>query len=145
MIHVRRLKPYGQIGLWLIICALCVEFTLQMLDRTPVLSWVPKAVTGTGYLEDSRLRVAQTLEEYRQNRIGPHEHLAVLVGVSEVREGIQLSAMAEGLGPQWKLLGLGGAGFGFASIRQSASLALGSELRPDVAVLGFGLYHLIDY
>lgn len=144
-IHVQRLKPYGQIGLWLVVTALCVELALQALDRTPVLSWIPKAVTGTGYLEDSRLRVAQALEEYRQKRVASHEHLAVLVGVSEVREGIELSAMAQGLGPQWRLLGLGGAGFGLGSIRQYANLVLESELRPDLAVLGLGLYHLVDY
>jgi hypothetical protein len=144
-IDLRRLKPYCQVGVWLVVIALSVELTLQTLDRTPVLSWVPKAVTGTGYLEDSRLRVAQTLQHYRENRIGPHEHLAVVVGVSEVREGIELGAMAEALGPQWRLLGLGGAGFGLGSIRQYANLVLASELRPDVAVLGFGLYHLVDY
>ena len=145
LIHLRRLKPYGQVGVWLVVIALSVELTLQALDRTPVLSWVPKAVTGTGYLEDSRLRVAQTLQEYQENRIAPHEYLAVVLGVSEVREGIELSAMAEGLGPQWRLLGLGGAGFGLGSIRQYANLVLSSELRPDIVVLGLGLYHLVDY
>jgi len=144
MIQVSRLKPYFQIGLWLVVIALSVDFALKAMDGTPVLAWVPRAVTGTGYLEDSRLRVAQTLQEYREKRIKPHEYLAVIVGISEVREGIELSVIAQAIGPQWRFLGLGGAGFGIGSVQQYANLVFASELRPDIAVLGFGLHQLVD-
>ena len=29
LIHLRRLKPYGQVGVWLVVIALSVELTLQ--------------------------------------------------------------------------------------------------------------------
>lgn len=145
MILVRRLVPYCQIGVWLVVFALCIELTLRALDGTPLLAWVPRAVTGTGYLEDSRLRVAQTLQEYRGRRVEPHEYLAVVVGISEVREGVELTAVAQALGPQWRLLGLGGAGFGIGSVQKYANLLIESELRPDVVVLGVGFSQLVDH
>jgi hypothetical protein len=145
MIQLRRVIPYCQIGVWLAIIGLCLECALKMLDGTPALAWVPRAVTGTGYLEDSRLRVAQALDEYRGSRVATREYLAVLVGISEVREGVELSALAQGLGPRWRLLGLGGAGFGIGSVQKYANLLIESELRPDVVVLGMGFSQLVDY
>lgn len=145
MIQVQRLVPYLQIGVWLAVVALCIELALRALDGTPALSWVPRAVTGTGFLEDSRLRVAQTLREYREKRIAPQEFLAAIVGISEVREGIELRAMTQIIGPRWRLLGLGGAGSGMGSVQSYANLLLESDLRPDLVILGVGLPQLVDY
>lgn len=144
MIQLTRFKPYLQVGLWLMVGVIAVDAALTALAATPVLAWLPRTTTGTGFLQDSRERVARASEEYRQRAIAPGDHLGVLVGISNMREAAELSVVSEGAGPGWRWLGVAGAGFGMGSFVQYADLVLDSDLRPDVVVLGLGLHQLVD-
>jgi hypothetical protein len=144
MIYVTRLKPFCQIALWLGVLAMVLNATLTVLTGTPVLRWLPRTVAGTGYYEDSRHRVEKAVEEYRAGRITRENHLAAIVGISNVRQGIDLSVIAKSAGPRWRFLGLGGAGLGIYDVAPYADLIVSSDLRPDVVVLGIGLFQLVD-
>ena len=144
MYRLSRLTPHCQIVLWLGAFAVLVNAALTALSATPLLAWLPETTTGTGFLEDSRERVAEALDEYRLGRVPASDHLAVLVGISNLREAAELSVISEAVGPGWRFLGVAGAGSGMGSIREYARLVLESELRPDVVVLGLGLHQLVD-
>jgi hypothetical protein len=142
MFKLARLKPFGEVAGWMIVVGVAVNVALTALNATPALAWLPKTVTGTGFLEESRSRVTQAAEEYRTGRIPSHQRLATLVGISNMREAIDLSVLSKVVGEEWRFLGVAGAGFGMDAIREYADLVLSSDLRPDVAVLGFGLHQL---
>ena len=72
------------------------------------------------------------------------DHLGVLVGISNLREGAELGVIGPAMGPTWRVLGVCGAGFGMTDLIEYANLVFQSELRPDVAVIGFGLHQLVD-
>jgi hypothetical protein len=144
MYKLARLKPLCQVACWMILMSAAVNVTLTALDATPVLGWLPKTVTGTGFLEESRARVAQAVEEYRTGRIPANQQLATIVGISNVREGIDLGVLSSGVGEEWRFLGIAGSGFGMDDVGRYADLVLSSELRPDVVVVGFGLHQLAN-
>jgi hypothetical protein len=121
-----------------------VNLALTGLAATPVLGWVPERVTGTGFLEDSRTRVAGALEEYRRGRVRPDDHLGAFVGISNLREAVELRVVGEVMGPAWRLIGVAGAGFGIGDVDPYARQILMSELHPDVVVIGLGLHQLVD-
>jgi hypothetical protein len=144
MLKLARLKPFFQVGCCLVLVGLALNMALTALDRTPVLAWLPETVTGTGFLEESRTRVAQAVQEYRDGRVSRKQHLATIVGISNVREAIELSVLSKGVGDDWRFLGVGGAGFGMDDVGRYADLVLSSDLRPDATVVGFGLHQLAD-
>jgi hypothetical protein len=144
MAFVSRLKPYVQIGVCLSVATALVDLGLNGLSATPALGWLPKTVSGTGYLEDNRERVANAVRESREDKTPQRERLAAIVGISNVRQGINLDIVREGAGRDWQLLGLGGAGLGVGQIAQYADLLISSELRPDLVIIGLGLHQLVD-
>lgn len=141
---ITRVKPYVQITLWLGVLAIAINVVLSVLAGTPVLRWLPKTVSGNGYLEDARARVSEATEEYRAGRLKPGTHLGAFVGISNVRQDINLAVIADGAGPEWRFIGLAGAGIGIGDVARHAEVLLSSDLRPDLVVLGFGLQQLVD-
>src|SRR5258706_5628795 len=139
-----RVKPYVQIALWLGVLVIAINAVLSALAATPVLRWLPKTVSGNGYLEDARARVSEASEEYRNGRLKPDNHLGAFVGISNVRQDINLGVIADGAGPEWRFIGLAGAGLGMGDIARHADVLISSDLRPDLVVLGFGLQQLVD-
>ena len=144
MVSVARFKPYFQIGLCLGALAVALNGALTALSFTPVLGWLPKTMAGVGYLEDSRSRVEGAVREYRDDSFARANKLAAVVGISNVREGVELGVVAQSAGPEWRFLGLAGAGLGIDDVIPYANLLLTSDLRPSVVVMGFGLYQLVD-
>lgn len=140
-----RLKPYLQVAIPLAAVAVAFDLALARLQNTPVLAWLPHTVTGTGFLEESRGRVAQLEQEYEQGRIDPADRLAAIVGISNLREAVELSVLNDGVGGGWRFLGVGGAGLGMNAVGQYADLVLDGIVRPDAVVLGLGLHQLVDY
>src|SRR5438105_4477830 len=134
MIRLLRLAPFVRVFAWT--CALCigVNVVLRALEPTPVLAWLPKRVAGTGFLEDNEQRVAGALEEYRKGLIASNTHLAAIVGISNVREGVDLHVMNQVAGPDWHVLGLGGSGLGVRDVAEDADVLLSSDLKPDVVI-----------
>ncbi len=107
-----------------------------MLAATPVLGWLPNKVSGPGFIADNRQRVAAALFEYKQGKISPSEYLCAVVGISNVREGINLHTLSSNVGKTWRMIGLAGAGAGVWSIQENADALLESQLDPDLVVLG---------
>jgi hypothetical protein len=143
MIDVRRFKPFCQIALALVAVATALNVALAVLSNTPVLGWLPTTMAGVGYLEDSRSRVDAAIKEHRTGDARDYR-LAAVVGISNVRQGVELSVVAQAAGPKWRFIGLAGAGLGVDDVEPYAKLLLASELRPEVVVLGLGLYQLVD-
>ena len=141
---LNRLKPYIQVGLCVAVLMVAVNVLLSQLGATSILGWLPRTMTGTGYLEDSRSRVDDATEDYRQGRVQQEDHLAAVVGISGVRQGIELSMLSKSAGPDWHFIGLGGSGLGIFDVNPFAQVLLGSKLKPDVVFLGLGLYQLLD-
>jgi hypothetical protein len=143
MTALRRLKPYCQIGLWLVVFLGAVDLALTGLTATPVLSWLPKMVAGAGYLEDNRERVSNAVREFHSGQL-PAEHVGAIIGISNVRQGVDVGVMTAAVGADWRFLGLGGAGLGISDIRQYSDLLLATDLRPRVVLIGLGLHQLVD-
>ena len=144
MILASRFRPYVQMALCLGILCVAINAGLTALNATPLLAWLPRTVTGTGYLEDSRDRVASAAKEYREGRVQGSAHLGAIVGISNVRQGVDMSVISEGAGADWRFLGLGGAGLGIFDVARYADVLLSSDLRPDLVVVGFGLHQIVD-
>lgn len=126
-----------------LLLAVGLSVTLNALDATPVLRWLPHAVSGTGYLADNRSRVAAVTEMWPRE---PHgTRLLTFVGISNVREDIDLGVVERSAATAgWRYLGLGGAGLGMPDVAAHAGTVLDSGLVPDVLVLGLALHQLID-
>ena len=136
-----RLTSLVQIALWLAAGVVVLNVLLHGLEATPVLSWLPKAVSGTGFLQDNKLRVRAAFEEVAVS----HQPLMAIIGISNVREGIDLSVLsASADAPTWQFLGIGGAGLGMRDFAEHAQIVLDSDLRPRVVVLGLSLHQLLD-
>lgn len=144
MTLVSRIRPYLQIALALAVLCVALNAALSALTRTPILGWLPRTVTGTGYLEDSRDRVASAAQAYREGRVPGSPHLGAVIGISNVRQGIDLSVINGRAGGDWRFLGLGGAGLGIFDVARYADVLLSSDLRPDLVVVGFGLHQMVD-
>jgi hypothetical protein len=144
VISVTRFKPYFQIALCLGVLAVVLNGALTALSATPVLGWLPRTMAGVGYLEDSRSRVEGAVREYRDDSFARANRLAAVVGISNVRQGVDLGVVAQSAGPEWRFLGLAGAGLGIDDVVPYANLLVTSDLRPDVIVVGLGLYQLVD-
>jgi hypothetical protein len=144
MFSLPRLRPYFWIGISLALSALFVNVALQCLASTPVLGWLPKIVAGTGFLEDSRQRVEAAIQEYKEGKIDANDYLCAFVGISNVREGIDLRVIAERSGVHCRYLGLAGAGLAIPGAAQQAEVLLTSELRPDLVIVGIGPHQMLD-
>jgi len=139
-----RVRPFFQVLLYLGLLTLGVNCVLQAMSAASILKWPPKVLAGNGFLEENRRRVANVLEEYSEGKIAPDEHLGVFVGISNLREDVDLKVVDETIGTDWRFLGLGGAGFALPDIGPHAEALLASQLRPDLVILGFGLHQLVD-
>jgi hypothetical protein len=136
-----RLTSLVQVGFWLGVSVLVLNVVLHGLEATPALSWLPKAVSGTGFLEDNKLRVSAAFEDVSTS----HQPVATIIGISNVREDINLAVLSEAAqAPTWQFLGIGGAGLGIRDLAEHAQIVLDSDLRPRLVVLGFGLHQLVD-
>ncbi len=139
-----RIRPFFQLLVALGALTLLVNVALQSLTSARILTWPSRSMGGNGYLEDNRQRVAGALEEYNRGRIGSDEFLGAFVGISNLREDVDLKTVGDVAGGKWRFMGLGGAGFAMPDIAPHAQVLLASDLRPDVVVLGIGLHQLVD-
>lgn len=144
MIALIRFRPYICIAGWLLVLFAAIDGVLRLLNGTPVLGWVPKVVTGTGFFEDNRQRIEGALCECAEGRVGSDEYLCAIMGLSNVREAISLKVVSEEAGLPCRYLGLGAAGLGMPDVAAQARLLLDSELRPDLVLLGIGPHQMVD-
>lgn len=144
MIALIRFRPYIVVAGWLLVFLAAADGVLRLLDKTPVLSWLPKAIAGTGFLQDNRERIEGAVRECAEGKVGSEEYLCAILGLSNVREAVSLKVVSEEAGLPCRYLGLGAAGMGMPDLAAQARLLLGSELRPDLVLLGIGPHQLVD-
>jgi hypothetical protein len=144
MINLQRLRPYLRVGIGLVLAAVLVDVALQWLGSTPVVGWLPKVLAGSGFLEDSRQRVDLAAQEYDEGRVDRDQYLCAIIGLSNVREGIDLNVIAKEAGVNCRYLGLAGAGAPMLDVARHAEVLSTSSLRPDLVVVGIGPHQLID-
>lgn len=144
MLRFRTLRPFVQVAFFLALWAFVINGTLLALSDTPLLRWLPEHVSGTGFVEDNRQRVIAAVQEYAERKVDASQYLGAIVGISTVREGVNLDVLSGEAGPRWRFIGIGGAGGGVYSVKENADVLLDSALRPDLVVLGFTAGQILD-
>ena len=124
--------------------AIAINLALLVLVHSGAFDWLPDRQTGAGFVRDSEQRVAGALEEYRAGRVAPDDYLVAVTGISDVREGIDVDVLRQGLGPDIRVLGVAGAGAGAASIVDNARPLLDYGLCADVVVIGIAPLQMLD-
>jgi hypothetical protein len=139
-----RLRPHARIGAGLVLAGMAIAAAFQVLGATPALGWLPRVVSGPGFLQDNRERVAGALRQYEEGEVRPDEPLCSIIGLSTVREGIDLGRVSAEAGVGCRFLGLAGAGMMIPDMVPHAEILLASPLQPDLVILGIGPYQLLD-
>ena len=124
--------------------AITINLALLILGHSGAFDWLPDRQTGTGFVRDSEQRVAGALEEYRAGRVAPGDYLVAVTGISNMREGINVDVLRQGLGTDIRVLGVAGAGAGAASIVDNARPLLDYGLCADVVVIGTAPLQMLD-
>ena len=144
MTHESSLRPYVQIGIALLLSIAFLNGLLLLLDKTPVMRWLPARLTGGGFVEDVQQRIAGATEAFRNGSAAGDKYLGVLVGISDLREAADLKILSAEVGGSWRFLGGAGAGPGVSAARHFAELFINSALRPDLVVIGLNPVQLLD-
>ncbi len=142
--RIRPLISFAYVGTWIVAMAAAINLLLGSLDKTPVLQWLPDRQTGIGFLMESKQRIDAAQLAYRSGVVRPDHYLGVIVGISDVREGVSIEELTRKLGDRWRFIGVAGAGAGSPSIAEQAELVSQSQLRPDLVVLGISPMHMLD-
>ena len=146
MLGVRfsRFIPFVGVGAVLIAWMVCINLLLLVLDNNKFMVWLPDRSSGVGYLLESRQRVqaAEALMQSIPDKA--NRPLVAVVGISDVREGIRLEILSAQSGDRWRFIGVAGAGAGFASVEEQASLLLESNLKPEIVIIGISPMQMIE-
>ena len=142
--YAARFSALIKLGIWLVLCSILLNVALIGLDSTPALSWLPHRISGSGFVEDNYQRTTVASEEYRSGRIPSTEYLCAVVGISSIREAMNLEIFSAAIGTGWRVLGIGGAGAGIESVQENAGALLDSDLKPDLVILGVTPLQLLD-
>jgi hypothetical protein len=137
-------RPFIPICVALVLQVLLCNCVCKLLSTSSASAWFPQVQVGVGFMEDCRQRVADATQEYQEGRIDENEHLCAITGLSNLREGIELKTVAREAGAPCRYLGLGGAGSGSRHLTKVAGTIIDSDLLPDLVILGFGPYQLVE-
>ena len=111
-VQFSKLKPLLRVGAWLVVWGVAVNLALYALSATALLSWLPDRQTGVGFALDNKQRVAGAEQDYRNGSVLPDKRLGAIVGISNIREAVDLDILNRQLGKQWRLSVLPGRGLG---------------------------------
>jgi hypothetical protein len=131
-----RLSALFNIAFWLGIWAVILNGLLLLLANASMLDWLPDRQTGLGFILDNRQRVEAAVTAYETGEVEPDRHLAAIVGISNVREAVELGVLSETAGLNWRFIGVAGAGADATAIRDHAMIIQESTLKPDLVLLG---------
>jgi len=143
-IQISNLKPLVRVAAWLVVWGVAVNLALYALSATALLSWLPDRQTGVGFAIDNKQRVAGAEQQYRSGSVRPDKRLGAIVGISNIREAVDLDILNQELGEQWRFIGIAGAGAGAASIVDNARILEQSDLRPDLVIVGSAPLQSLD-
>ena len=139
------LRPLIRLGAWLLVWTVAVNIALHTLSATTLLDWLPDRQTGTGFADDNRQRIKGAESQYENHIVLPTKRLGAIVGISNIREAVDVDMLNQQLGRDWRFIGVAGAGAGAASIVDNARLLeQEKQLRPDLVIVGTAPLQLLD-
>jgi hypothetical protein len=142
-----RFKPFASlVGVGAVLAAWLVVFNLSFaaMNRTGLMSWLPDRTSGIGYLLESKQRVDGAEAYLRSRPASAEPPLVAVIGISDVREGTRLEILSQKARNRLRFIGVAGAGAGFGSVEEQASLVLNSKLRPAAVVIGVSPMQMIE-
>ncbi|UUR06947.1 hypothetical protein [Sphingomonas glaciei] len=142
--RLARFAPFAAVGAILSGWLVAINLSFAALNDSRLLSWIPDRTSGIGYLLESKQRVTSAEQVVRSSRAEAGRDLIAVVGISDVREGTRLDVLSSKAGACRRFLGIAGAGAGFASVKEQASLILNSSLRPKIVLLGISPMQMIE-
>ena len=144
-VQTSSLRPLIRLGAWLLLWAVVVNVALYGLSATTLLDWLPDRQTGTGFADDNRQRIQGAENEYEKHVVIPNKRLGAIVGISNIREAVDVDMLNQQLGHDWRFIGVAGAGAGAASIVDNVRLLEEEkQLRPDLVIVGTTPLQLLD-
>ena len=144
-VQALSLRPLIRLGAWLLVWTVAVNIALHALSATTLLDWLPDRQTGTGFADDNRQRIKGAESQYENHIVLPTKRLGVIVGISNIREAVDVDMLNQQLGRDWRFIGVAGAGAGAASIVDNARLLeQEKQLRPDLVIVGTAPLQLLD-
>lgn len=144
-VQFSNLRPLIRLGAWTLVWTVALNIALQALSRTSGLDWLPDRQTGTGFAEDNRQRLTGAQGEYEKHIVLPDKRLGAIVGISNIREAVDVDMLNQRLGRDWRFIGVAGAGAGAASIVDNARLIEHEvQLRPDLVIVGTAPLQFLD-
>lgn len=136
-----RFGVVAAVGLGLGAAVVLINLVLH-LSTTVAPDWLPYRLAGAGYANDITQRVEAAERQYRDGSLRDQKYLCALIGLSGLREAVDLKVMSE-VNANCRYIGLGGAGAAMETIAEEASGFFASKLRPDVAVVGIADFLLV--
>jgi hypothetical protein len=136
-----RFGVLAAIGLGVAAAVVLINLVLH-LSTTVAPEWLPYRAAGAGYANDIAQRVESVEQQYQDGRLHDQKYFCALIGLSGLREAIDLKVMAQA-NPNCRYMGLGGAGVAMDTIAEESRSFFTSKLRPDVAVVGIADFLLV--
>src|SRR4051812_42559996 len=108
-LQLSNLKPLLRVGAWLVVWGIAVNLALYAISATSLLNWLPDRQTGVGFAIDNKQRVEGAERQYRNGSVRPDKRLGAVVGISNIREAVDLDILNQQLGEHWRFIGIAGA------------------------------------
>lgn len=140
---IRRLLPFAQAFGAVAACVAMIDVGMSRVT-TLAPDWLPHRFAGTGFIRDIDQRVAAASTAYSTGQVSSNTPLVVLVGLSNLREGVDLGRLADSTGLDARYLGLCGAGGVLNTMIRQCETLLASDLRPTLAIIGTTAFLPVD-
>ena len=124
--------------------SLVVNLLLYLLSSSFLLAWLPDRQTGVGFPLDYQQRVEAAEKAYRTGAVRADKRLGAIVGISNIREAVDIDLLNQQLGKGWRFMGVAGAGAGAFSVAENARILEQSTLRPDLVLVGSAPLQFLD-
>jgi hypothetical protein len=141
--YVRQMIPLLRIGFCLLMALVVLDVAMNIATACYP-NWLPYRLAGVGFSRDIEQRVDAATKQYQLGAVDPRSHLCALVGLSSLREAVDLALLTEIDGLDCHYLGLCTAGGEIKSIKTDAQAMINSPLKPDLVVVGLNEFLLAD-
>lgn len=108
-------------------------------------AWPLAADVSYGFTEDVQSRIRDATSWQAESDTADLPRLSVVVGASSMREAVSISALNDAHTPEWKVMGLCGAGASLKVIVDYLDRLMQSSVQPDHVVIGLGPYLFNDF
>ncbi len=145
IVQPSRLWPLIRLGSWIFIWVILLNISLYELSNHNLLKWLPDRQTGTGFATDNRERIQTAEEQYEDRTVSPDKRLGAIVGISNIREAVDMDILNQRLTRSWRFMGIAGAGAGAFSVVENIRLLQEEKrLKPDLVIVGTAPVQFLD-